>query len=116
MEQLLKNPVDDEPNGFPRIARIIDSSKDLWVFRRFGYLRVRLIQYYQSRISEFEQKLRLLDEEDSKGDEDQKANLRNRRVDDSQDVSQRKALFHALLEHLRIYGVLHCIVTWSAWL
>ncbi|KAL9619181.1 MAG: hypothetical protein Q9160_006190 [Pyrenula sp. 1 TL-2023] len=47
-----------------------------------------------------------MDEEDSKGDEDKKANLRSRRVDDSQKIPQRKRLFHDLLEDLRIYDEL----------
>src|SRR5271156_5343903 len=55
--------VDDVPRDYPRLAAYIDSDVDERLYRRFGYLRTRLLLYRQDEIAELEEELEKLDKE-----------------------------------------------------
>jgi hypothetical protein len=50
------------PNGYPRLAAILDSDQNFLLYRQFGYLQSRLLLYKQDELSELESKLDDLDE------------------------------------------------------
>ena len=91
------------PSGLPRFAAFLDSDSKFRIFRRFGFLRTRLLLYHQDILRDIEARLEKLDFEDDSY-ESTKCFLKSRSVDDARALPQRKALFVELEAELRIYG------------
>lgn len=89
--------------GWPRVATHIESGLDFAIYRRFGYLRTRLLLYHQDRLAEMEAKLDMIDRQDCK-DKETQSFLGNRSDDDRRSGSLRKALFLELDKELKTYG------------
>jgi transglutaminase-like putative cysteine protease len=56
--------VDDVPDGYPRLAALIDSDINTRIYRRFGYYRNRLLLHRQDELAEITRKLDSLDKAD----------------------------------------------------
>ena len=59
------NLVEDYPDGYPRLAAVMNSDNDYSMFRRFGTLHMRNLLHLQVEISVLEQKLKDLDNEET---------------------------------------------------
>lgn len=73
------------------------------IYRRFKYLRSRLLLYYQDVLASTEKELDILDKRDVNNDP---LNLCSRDRDDKQKRPRRKELFARLEEILKKYGIL----------
>ncbi|KAK4935172.1 hypothetical protein LTR10_023735 [Elasticomyces elasticus] len=94
--------VESNPEGWPRVAAVIDSEANFMIFRKFGYLRTRLIVWHQDRLRELENLLGDLDLEDFKDDSARRA-LCCRQGDDGRSPPKRKLLFQELSRELELY-------------
>jgi hypothetical protein len=81
----------------------VDSDSTFRIYRRFGFLRTRLLLYHQDILAEMEAKLDWLDRDDARSRETQRY-LSSRREDDLRQGSPRKALFKDIESQLEIYG------------
>ena len=61
---LKQKPVDDYPEGYPRLAGYVNSDSNFTMFRMFGTLRCRVLLHQQYEISKLEKKLHKLDDRD----------------------------------------------------
>ncbi|OCT49643.1 hypothetical protein CLCR_07483 [Cladophialophora carrionii] len=93
------------PSGWPRIAAFVDSDSTFRIYRRFGFLRTRLLLYHQDILAEMEAKLDWLDRDDARSPETQRY-LSSRREDDLRQGSPRRALFQDIESQLEIYDSL----------
>lgn len=59
------NIVEDYPDGYPRLAAVMNSDNDFTMFRRFGTLHMRNLLHLQVELSVLEQKLKELDNADA---------------------------------------------------
>lgn len=57
--------VDKHPRGYPRTAVYVNSDDTTALFRRFGDMHARLLLYKQAELTELEEKLAKIDQEDS---------------------------------------------------
>ncbi|KAF3941423.1 hypothetical protein ABW19_dt0207607 [Dactylella cylindrospora] len=57
--------IEDYPAGYPRLSALMAADESFQIFRRFSSLRMRLMLLKQDQISELEEKLREIDENDS---------------------------------------------------
>ena len=73
------------------------------IYRRFGYLRTRLLLYHQDVLRERERSLDILDEETGRDPETERQ-LCSRLLDENQERPRRTELFRALDQELRTYG------------
>lgn len=73
------------------------------VYRRFGYLRTRLLLNQQDKLAAIERNLDRHDQADNNGEKDC---LRSRVADMNRPVRHRQDLFRALVKELEIYGTL----------
>jgi hypothetical protein len=99
----LQHQVQNHPHGWPRIAAFLDSDPNFMIYRRFGYVRTRLLTYHQDVIREMEANLEKLDWDDYNNKAVGRA-MCWRAGDDMREPSRRKGLFETLTEHLRTYG------------
>ena len=58
---MLTSLVEDIPNGFPRVARFLDSDDSFGLYRRFGTVYSRLLLIKQDEVSRMEMKLEAMD-------------------------------------------------------
>lgn len=89
--------VEKAPPGYPRLATFLNTDKHFALFRRYGYLRTRVLLSLQDELAELEEKLDDLDTNDSK-----QFNLASRRSDINQ---TRKLLMKRVHEKLAVYGL-----------
>ncbi|EXJ87401.1 hypothetical protein A1O3_04361 [Capronia epimyces CBS 606.96] len=101
----LNLPVESNPEGWPKLAAVIDSDPAFMIFRRFGYLRARLLVWHQDRLREIEQSLEDLDWEDFDNEATRRA-LCCRQGDDQRHPAKRKELFVRLSNELKLYDEL----------
>ncbi|KAI1608497.1 hypothetical protein EDD36DRAFT_482906 [Exophiala viscosa] len=94
--------VESNPEGWPRLAAVIDSDANFMIFRKFGYLRTRLLVWHQDRLRELEELLGDLDLEDFKDDATRRA-LCCRQGDDGRSPPKRKLLFQELSREMELY-------------
>ncbi|KAJ4504161.1 hypothetical protein HRR90_008033 [Exophiala dermatitidis] len=94
--------IESNPEGWPRLAAVIDSDPSFMIFRRFGYLRTRLLVWHQDRLREIESTLEGLDWEDF-NNEPYKRALCCRQGDDRRIPAKRRHLFQQLSEELKRY-------------
>jgi len=66
--ELVVRPVHGGPNGYPKLARFLDSDDNFMLYRRFGFLQTRLLLEKQSSLQLFEQELDELDTSETQGD------------------------------------------------
>ena len=95
--------VDKCASGYPRPAAFVDSDPNFMIYRRFGYLRTRLLLYHQDVLRERERDLDGLDEE-TQDDPRTERQLCSRSRDENQVQPKRKELFQALDQEFRTYG------------
>lgn len=72
--------MEDFPDGFPRVARFLDSDDSFGLYRRFGTVHSRLLLNKQDEISKMEAKLEAMDRQDNADDND-KRYLMSRELD-----------------------------------
>ncbi|KAJ9605812.1 hypothetical protein H2200_009661 [Cladophialophora chaetospira] len=92
-------------HGWPRLSAAFDSDKNFMIYRRFGFLRTRLLTYHQDVLREMEENLDKLDWEDFRS-ADFKGATGWRKGDDDRQPSHRKELFDSLDKELNIYDAL----------
>lgn len=56
-------PVEDCPEGYPRLAAFLDSADEFTVYRRFGWLQSRLLLRKQGELHSLEAKLGEIDQD-----------------------------------------------------
>ena len=57
--------MEDYPDGYPRLAALMDSDNNTRLYRRFGVVRNRLLLHKQDQIAELSEKLSKIDHTDS---------------------------------------------------
>ena len=85
----------------------MDSDPGFLIYRRFGYLRNRLLLNQQDKLRGLEKCLDFLDKGDAEVPERRKM-LCSRVVDENQEGPHRKELLIDCLEELKIYGQTNC--------
>jgi hypothetical protein len=111
-KHLLSFAVDKCASGYPRLAAFVDSDPNFMIYRRFGYLRTRLLLYHQDVLRERERDLDELDEE-TQGDPKTKRQLCSRTRDENQAQPKRKELFETLDAEFQTYGTRPAPNTWN---
>jgi hypothetical protein len=96
--------VGDYQEGWPQLAAYVSSSKNTRIYRKFGYLRNRVMMYKQDEITRYEERLLELDDRDKETDEHR---LYSRKVDEQQEVSSRKELISEIDQKIKEYGLHH---------
>lgn len=89
--------------GWPRLSAAIDSDPNFMIYRRFGYLRTRLLTYHQDVLREIEDALDELDHHQDNNHPEWRA-TGYREGDDARQPSERKELFQTLNKELCLYG------------
>ena len=102
-QALMQLSVEKCASGYPKLAAFVDSDPNFMIYRRFGYLRTRLLLYHQDVLREKERDLDEYDEE-TRADPTMERQLCSRARDDIQAHPKRKQLFEALDEDFRTYG------------
>ena len=114
IEQLkLRDLVESHPDGYPRLAALMDSDINTRLYRRFGLIRNRLLLHKQDQIMELSEKLHNLDKADETSYPDR---LYCRRYDkELGEESQRTQVLQSLQNHLEEYDAMllreHAIVS-----
>ncbi|KIX92742.1 uncharacterized protein Z520_11594 [Fonsecaea multimorphosa CBS 102226] len=88
--------------GWPRIATFVDSDPNFMIFRRFGFLRTRLLLWHQDVLREMESRLDYQDMQDAASPGTRRY-LSNRDGDDMRTPAVRKVLFQELDTQLKAY-------------
>ena len=79
------------PEGYPRLAALLDSDENFMLYRRFGYLQARLLLYKQDELREAERDLNESDIIDARGEPSW---LKSREKDDKK--SRRKEILKTI--------------------
>ena len=90
-----------QPSGYPKLAAAINCDPNFMIYRRFGYMRNRMLLYHQEGLALLERELDQLDAEDEAVD---KRFLGSRARDESRKEPRRRRLFHRINEEMHIYG------------
>lgn len=90
------------PGSYPRLAAFVNTDPSFMIFRRFGYVRARLILDQQEKLREMEAELDDLDEADNHYP---RAPLRSRSADVGSSDQRRRILLVQLAEELKAYGM-----------
>ncbi len=90
------------PAGYPQLAAILDSERNLMLYRRFGFLQARLLLHKQSELQELEWDLDRLDNFHAESEEGQRM-LHFRHFDDVKN-GKRKKLLDQIEEKFLEYG------------
>ncbi|KAF4624048.1 hypothetical protein G7Y89_g14125 [Cudoniella acicularis] len=77
------------PEGYPRLAALLDSDENFMLYRRFGFLQARILLNKQDQLRELEKDLDRLDKLDSKKDS---SILKSREKDDAGNGRRKKVL------------------------
>jgi hypothetical protein len=94
--------VEECPEGYPRLAALLDSDENFMLYRRFGFLQARILLNKQDQLRELEKDLDRLDKLDSKKDP---SVLKSREKDDSLNGRRKKVLFE-IEENFKEYGLI----------
>jgi hypothetical protein len=65
---LTRRPVDAHPNGYPRLAAILNSDENFLICRKYGVLHSRVLLYRQDELRELEKELYIMDQVESRKD------------------------------------------------
>lgn len=77
------------PEGYPRLAALLDSDENFMLYRRFGFLQARILLNKQDQLRELEKQLDREDRVDMKKDP---SLLKSREKDDSVNGRRQKIL------------------------
>ncbi|KAH0827199.1 hypothetical protein FOPE_00051 [Fonsecaea pedrosoi] len=88
--------------GWPRIATVVDSDPNFMIYRRFGFLRTRLLLWHQDILREMESRLDYQDMQDARSAKTRRY-LSNRDGDDMRTPAVRRVLFQELDAQLKAY-------------
>ena len=99
-ESIIRN-IASQPEGYPKIASILSSDPNFMIYRRFEYLRSRMLLRYQDEIAALERRLDVLDKVDAR---DKPLLLKSRMRDDEEPDPKRQKLFAQVDEKLKTYG------------
>ena len=93
--------MDEFPQGYGKLAAIEDSDPNFLIYRKFGWLRNRVLLHHQDELAEYEEQLENLDNFEKQNDP---RNLISRRRDDATEGSRRRELVSQIEEKLAAYG------------
>jgi hypothetical protein len=93
--------VEECPEGYPRLAALLDSDENFMLYRRFGFLQARILLNKQDQLRELEKDLDRLDKLDSKKDP---SVLKSREKDDAVN-SRRKKILSEAEDKFKEYGL-----------
>lgn len=93
--------VEQCPEGYPRLAALLDSDENFMLYRRFGFLQARILLHKQDQLRELEFSLDHLDSLDAKNNP---IMLRSRERDDVKQ-GNRKKLLHEIETNFKEYGM-----------
>ena len=91
--------MDELPRGYPQLAGFVNIDTNTHLYRRFGYLRNRVLLYAQDELVCLERKLAALDEDD---DQKEPYRLASRSWDEEDDP-RRKILMDQIKAKLKEY-------------
>lgn len=92
--------IDDHPNGYPRLAALLNSDEDFLICRKYGVLHNRVLLYRQDELRELEQRLWSMDMAAGKTDDIMlKCRTREQRVSD-----ERRHLINEIDDKLKEYS------------
>jgi hypothetical protein len=104
LQLLTRFTVDGYPLGYPSVAQFISTDIDGRIYRRFSFLRNRLLLRRQDELVCLEDKLNKIDDEESRGDDDAKYRLVSRRYDEEVPADcRRKPVLDDIEKVLREY-------------
>jgi hypothetical protein len=92
--------VEECPQGYPRLAGLLDSDENFMLYRRFGFLQARVLLNKQDQLRELEKKL---DREDQVDLKKNPSVLKSREKDDAVN-GRRKKILCEIEEHFKEYG------------
>jgi hypothetical protein len=92
--------VENCPEGYPRLAALLDSDEKFMLYRRFGFLQARVLLNKQDELRELEKDLDRLDKVDQANDP---SLLKSREKDDAAS-GRRKKLLSDIEEKFKEYG------------
>lgn len=92
--------IDDHPNGYPRLAALLNSDENFLICRKYGFLHNRVLLYRQDELRELEQKLLSMDKAAGKTDDTMlKCRMREQRTSDD-----RRHLINEIDDKLKEYN------------
>jgi hypothetical protein len=92
--------VEECPEGYPRLAALLDSDENFMLYRRFGFLQARILLNKQDQLRELEKQLDREDKVDMKKDP---GVLKSREKDVAVN-GRRKRILIEIEEHFKEYG------------
>jgi hypothetical protein len=111
--QWLIRPVDETPNGFPRLAAFQSSEANFALYRSFSYLHSRVLLDLQDEITTLERELDDIDLDDADEHPDR---LRSRELDVDRAANEgasrnRRVILREIKDKLMEYGKLASLQT-----
>ena len=101
---MLRHAAHDRPLGYPQLAEYVNSNEDHLIFRKFGFLRCRVMLYCQQELSSLEERLVAMDTAD---DRENPKYLCSVKADERRRLpSWRKELLQQIKDKLFEYGKL----------
>ncbi|ORY17224.1 hypothetical protein BCR34DRAFT_555651 [Clohesyomyces aquaticus] len=92
--------IDDHPNGYPRLAALLNSDEDFLICRQYGFLHNRVLLYRQDELRELEQKLLVMDNITQEKDD----TMLKCRMREERETDERRALINRIDDKLREYN------------
>jgi hypothetical protein len=105
-DHFTREDIHTRPRGYPQLAGYVSADIDGRLYRRFGYLRNRLLLHKQDAVIELEAELAQLDATDFAGDDIASFRLLSRRYDEEDPDCPRRKLLDRLDVALREYDEL----------
>jgi hypothetical protein len=90
------------PEGYPRLAALLDSDENFMLYRRFGFLQARILLNKQDQLRELEKDLDRLDKLDLKKNP---SVLKSREKDNAVN-SRRRKILSKIEENFKEYGII----------
>ncbi|KAL2074203.1 hypothetical protein VTL71DRAFT_7981 [Oculimacula yallundae] len=104
--RFIKQNLEMYPEGYPRLAAIVNGTSEAALFRRFGILHARLLLYQQVEITELEAQLDALDISDAENQGSQSTLWRlsnSISLNDGFENTERKKLVENIASKLKAY-------------
>jgi len=92
--------VEQCPEGYPRLAALLDSDENFMLYRRLGFLQARILLNKQDELRELEKDLDRMDKVDQRKDP---TLLKSREKDDAEN-GRRKKLLYEIEEKFKEYS------------
>ena len=96
--------MDEYPQGYGKLAAIEDCDPSFLIYRKFGWLRNRVLLHHQDELVEYEDQLERLDNFHKQNDP---LNLISRRRDEAIKGSRRRELLSQIEKKLAAYGKIY---------